>query len=55
MECCPGCGGPGMLLGALGNLLHFRRRDCGAEYHEVVERQEEPRSEVKQEWEIVHE
>jgi len=27
---CPLCGGPGVLLGALGAREHFRCRDCGA-------------------------
>lgn len=29
---CPACGGPGVLLGTLGRLEHFRCRDCGAEF-----------------------
>lgn len=26
---CPMCGGPGVLLGVLGLLKHFRCRNCG--------------------------
>jgi hypothetical protein len=26
---CPQCGGPGTLMGVLGNLAHLRCRDCG--------------------------
>lgn len=33
---CPGCGGPGVPLGQLGNRSHFRCRDCGVDFsHEV--------------------
>jgi hypothetical protein len=30
---CPACGGPGMELGALGNLTHYRCRNCGMEFN----------------------
>jgi hypothetical protein len=30
---CPACGGPGMLLGTLGNLTHYRCRNCGMDYN----------------------
>ena len=26
---CPCCSGPGVLLGSLGLMKHFRCRDCG--------------------------
>ena len=29
---CYACDGPGVYLGSLGDLVHFRCRDCGAEY-----------------------
>jgi len=29
---CPACNGPGMPLGGLGNLSHFRCRDCGIDF-----------------------
>ena len=28
-ENCPVCDGPGVLLGTLGNLTHYRCQDCG--------------------------
>ena len=28
---CPVCGGPLMALGGLGNMMHYRCRDCGSE------------------------
>ena len=31
---CPTCGGPGSRLGGLGNLVHFRCRDCGHGFSE---------------------
>jgi len=34
---CPKCGGPGALLGQLGNLWWFRCRDCGWEFSTPVE------------------
>lgn len=34
MPSCPACGGPGMLLGTLGRLTHFKCRNCGMEYSE---------------------
>ncbi len=30
---CPLCHGPAWLLGQLSRLLHFRCRDCGAQFH----------------------
>jgi len=30
---CPVCGGPGIFLGQLGRLEHFRCRDCGMGFH----------------------
>ena len=30
---CPGCGGPGTPLGVLGNLAHFRCRNCGIDFN----------------------
>lgn len=30
---CPLCGGPPMILGALGNLLWMRCRDCGIDFN----------------------
>jgi hypothetical protein len=29
---CPGCGGPGVVLGTLGNRAHFRCRNCGMDF-----------------------
>ncbi|MCP1392156.1 MAG: hypothetical protein J5I35_05310 [Methanothrix harundinacea] len=31
---CPACGGPGVILGKLGNRWHFRCRGCGIDYSE---------------------
>jgi len=31
---CPVCNGPGVLLGALGSLVHFRCRNCGMDFHQ---------------------
>lgn len=37
-QICPLCGGPLVYLGPLGNLEHFRCRNCGAECsHEYEE------------------
>lgn len=33
---CPDCGGPAVLLGALGNIVWLRCRDCGSTYAEDV-------------------
>ena len=30
---CPECGGPGVPLGGLGNMMHYRCRDCGMGFH----------------------
>ena len=30
---CPLCTGPGVLLGRLGTLDHFRCRNCGCTFH----------------------
>ena len=37
---CPACQGPGYLLGKLGQLLHFRCRNCGIDFS--IECQEDP-------------
>jgi rubredoxin len=29
---CPVCDGPGVLLGDLGNLTHYRCRNCGMQF-----------------------
>ena len=29
---CPLCGGPGVVLGTLGYILHLRCQDCGADF-----------------------
>lgn len=29
---CPMCDGPGNLLGQLGNRVHYRCRNCGADF-----------------------
>lgn len=29
---CPACSGPGILLGSLGLMKHYRCRDCGWTY-----------------------
>lgn len=34
---CPECYGPGVPLGQLGRLMHFRCRNCGMQFSEVVE------------------
>ena len=31
---CPMCSGPGVLLGSLGRLNHFRCRNCGWDFSE---------------------
>ena len=31
---CPMCDGPGTIMGALGNKLWFRCRDCGIDFSE---------------------
>lgn len=31
-NCCPVCEGPLMFLGQLGNLVHARCRNCGADF-----------------------
>ena len=36
---CPACGGEGVLLGSLGNLAHYRCRNCGAQFSEKVRSQ----------------
>ncbi len=33
---CPACGGQGQEQGGLGNLLHFRCRDCGIWFSRTV-------------------
>ena len=37
METCPVCGGDGVKLGTLGNLTHFRCRNCGITFSSPVE------------------
>lgn len=34
---CPACGGPGVLLGGLGNFNHYRCAACGAQFHQRIE------------------
>lgn len=34
---CPQCGGPGVPLGSLGSLLHFRCRNCGWNFSQPQE------------------
>ncbi len=34
---CPICGGPNEILGMLGNVYHFRCRNCGAQSHRVAD------------------
>jgi tRNA(Ile2) C34 agmatinyltransferase TiaS len=29
---CPVCDGPGMLLGSLGHLVHWRCQNCGMDF-----------------------
>ena len=36
-ENCPVCDGPGVLLGTLGNLTHYRCQDCGIGFNVPVE------------------
>ena len=36
-ENCPVCDGPGVLLGTLGNLNHYRCQDCGIGFNVPVE------------------
>lgn len=44
---CPQCGGEGYFLGVLGDLLHFRCRDCGSDWSEsLVPDDDEVRSNV---------
>jgi len=38
---CPHCGGQGVLLGTLGKRVHFRCRDCGADFSGNAEDLEE--------------
>jgi transposase-like protein len=33
-EPCPICNGDGVFMGGLGNLAHYRCRDCGGEFHQ---------------------
>jgi len=42
---CPACGGEGILLGALGNLVHYRCRNCGAQFQEKARRR--PRRRIR--------
>jgi len=34
-EVCPACGGEGAPMGALGNRVHYRCRDCGIDFSRV--------------------
>lgn len=34
---CETCGGDGVLLGTLGNLTHFRCRQCGADFSRAAQ------------------
>lgn len=34
---CPACDGPGVLLGQLGNRIHYRCRNCGMDFNEKVD------------------
>lgn len=34
---CPACGGPGALLGRMGQRLHLRCIDCGIDFSRVEE------------------
>lgn len=40
IKTCPMCGGPLVLIGVLGIYKHWRCRDCGAVYHESIQREE---------------
>lgn len=37
LAACPACNGDGSSLGVLGNLIHYRCRDCGAQYSTTLE------------------
>ena len=37
METCPVCDGEGIQLGTLGNITHYRCRDCGITFSSSVE------------------
>lgn len=37
MHACPVCGGPGVLLGTLGRVDHYRCRDCGLGFSSEAE------------------
>lgn len=39
---CPICGGPGIFLGILGNLIWHRCRDCGTEFSVVIRESDAP-------------
>jgi hypothetical protein len=38
---CPICDGPLYLIGVLGNLVHFRCRDCGMDCSEPASEHQE--------------
>ncbi len=38
---CPECGGPGIYLGQLGYLMHFRCRNCGVGFSEQSNTEED--------------
>ena len=44
---CPACGGAGALLGCLGDLIHYRCRNCGADYSETQDPHEEAEAEER--------
>ncbi len=35
MTNCPACDGPGIFIGQLGNLAHFKCQHCGIEFHTI--------------------
>lgn len=39
---CPMCDGHGIFMGTLGSLDHYRCRDCGWDWSEQTEPEEEP-------------
>jgi len=47
---CGQCGGPGVPLGQLGSLMHFRCRNCGMMFSETLdEDQDKDREEDREE------
>ena len=39
---CPMCNGPGIVLGSLGRLTHFRCRNCGWDFTQERGSEESP-------------